>query len=89
MDILILETQPIHKEKQDEENVVNQEKDNNIEDQKLQSIDTSKLETQPIHIEKQTDTNKEQTEEKSEVWVQSTEMELASKNKNPEVQQSN
>ena len=32
-------------EKQDEENVVNQEKGTNTEGQKLQSIDTSKLET--------------------------------------------
>ena len=42
MDTSKLETQPIHNEKQDEEIVVNQEKGANIEDQKLQSIDTSK-----------------------------------------------
>ena len=57
MDISKLETLPIHKEKQDEENVVNQEKGANIEEQKSRSIDTSKLETQPMHKEKQTDTN--------------------------------
>ena len=32
-------------EKQDEENVLNQEKGDNTEDQKSQSIDTTKLET--------------------------------------------
>ena len=48
MDTSKLETQPIHNEKQDEENVVNQEKGANTEDQKSQSIYTSKLETRPI-----------------------------------------
>ena len=64
---------------------MNQEKGANTEDQKLSSIDTSKLKTQPIHKEKQIDTNKEQIEEKSEVQVQSTEKESSGK-KNPEVQ---
>ena len=72
-----------------EENVVNQVKGANTEDQKSQSIDTSKLETQLIHKKSQTNTNNKQTEEKSEVQVQSTEKESASENENPEVQQSN
>ena len=42
MDTSRLETQPIHKEKQDVENVVNQQKGANTEEQ---SINTSKLET--------------------------------------------
>ena len=88
MDTSKLETQPIYKEKQYEENVMNQEKGTNKEDQKSQSIDTSKLETQPIHKEKQTDTNQEQTEEKSEVQIQSTEKESSRENEKPEVQQS-
>ena len=74
---------------QDEETVINQEKGANTEDQKLQSIDTSKLDTQTIHKEKQTDTNKEQTERQSEVQVQSTEKESATRNEKTEVQQSN
>ena len=57
---------------------MNQEKGANTEDQKSQSIDTSKLETHPIHKEEQTDKNKEQTEEKSEVQDQSTTKESAS-----------
>ena len=65
-------------EKEDEDNVVNQEKGATTEDQTLQSINTSKLETQPIHNEKKTDTNKEETEEKLEVQDQSTENESAS-----------
>ena len=63
MDISKLETQPIHKEKQEEENAMNKEKGANTEDQKTQSIEIQKLETQPR--ENQTDTYKEQTEEKS------------------------
>ena len=69
---------------------MNQEKGANTEDQKSQSTDASKLlETQLIHKEMQTDTNKEQTEEKSEVQVQSTEKKLTNKTEKPEVQQSN
>ena len=34
MDTSTLKTQPIHKEKKDEENLVNQEKDTNTEDKK-------------------------------------------------------